>query len=247
MRTSPRTALFHAGLAALMAEAPIAVAPATDAPASTEGAARAIVVRAIRAAGGRDALEQAATLRWSGDAVVYAGDRRLDIRVATVVRPFQSARSETWLREQGPATKRTLVIDGDDGWIERNGRREPLPAAALRHEIQQYALYGLMRLLPLLEDGVALRALPPTADGGVALHVEHPAAPAADLYFDAHARLRAIVDQVIDPNGGPPISQRIELRGTARGAVVRWPRTIRILQDGAPYFELTIRRLTTGR
>jgi hypothetical protein len=246
MRTTHRATRCGICAATLMA-APVAIMPA-GAPESAAGPVeRAIVARAIEAAGGRAALEQAATLRWSGDAVVYTSDGRIDLEVQTVVRPFRSAHSEMWLRGQDPATKRALDVTSDAGWIERNGQREPLALPALRHEQQQYAIYGLMRLLPLLDDGVVLRRLATAPVGQTALHVEHQAAPAADLYFDSTGRLRTIEDRVVDPDGGASIAQRIELGGTVAGAPIRWPRTIRILQNGSPYFELTIRRLETGR
>jgi hypothetical protein len=232
--------------ASLAIGAPAARAAPAQAALPAGTAERAIVQMAIRAAGGRSALEHAATLRWSGDAVVYTAGGRFDIHVETVVHPFRSAHSESWLHDEGPAQRRVLHIDPDGGWIEREGQRAPLPAAVLGHERQQYALYGLMRLLPLLEDGVTLRRLPERADGQLGLHVEHPAAPPADLYFDAAGHLSRIEDRVANPDGGAPLAQRIELGGSVPGAAIRWPRTVTILQNGSPYFELTIQRLSTG-
>jgi len=234
------------GIAWLAVAAPAGLAAAADPAPAVDVEARAIVLRAIEVAGGREALQHTATLRWTGDAVVHAAGASLDIRVRTVAHPFDAAHSESWLRSEGPAHLRVLHIDAGGGWIERDGRRMPMPPAVLLHERQQYALYGLMRLLPLLDGGVILRRLPAGADGLVGLHVEHPAAPPADLLFDVSGRLRAIDDRVADPDGGPPIAQHIELGGRAPGAAFRWPRTVRILQNGAPYFELSIRHLSAG-
>lgn len=237
--TRQRTRIVAIAVAVVAAAAPFG-------PALAETPERALVLRAIAVSGGRAALERATTLRWAGEAVIATREGRLKVEVRSIVRPFRSARSESWPRAEGPAAKRVLEVSADGGWIEHDGRREPLSASAWQHERQQYAIYGLMRLLPLLDDGVILRRLPPRAGGRPGLHVEHPAAPPADLFFDAAGHLCAIEDRVVDPAGGPPIAQRIELGGAVPGAPIRWPRTLTILQNGAPFFALSIRRFSTG-
>lgn len=93
--------------------------------------------RAIRRAGGAAALQSAQVLHWKGEATVYAGERRVDIGVSTHVEPFVAARSDSWLLSDGPAKTRSLIIEPDRGWIERDGARTLLPGAMLRHERAQ--------------------------------------------------------------------------------------------------------------
>jgi hypothetical protein len=139
-------------------------------------AADAILSSAIAAAGGEAALSNARVLTWTGEASVFAGDRRIDLGVETLVEPFSYARSDTWLRGQGRSTLRTLEIDGDAGWLTQGGARTPMTEAMVRHERQQYAIYGLMRLMPLLEPGVGLLRRADTPDGLERLAVKHPKA-----------------------------------------------------------------------
>lgn len=79
---------------ALLAAAPLALLPAI-ACAAADPAAQAVLERAIARAGGRVALHAASVLAWKGEAVVYAGGKRVDIVVDTVVRPFAYARSRS--------------------------------------------------------------------------------------------------------------------------------------------------------
>ena len=80
-----------------------------------------------------DALQRVRALRWTGEATVFAGDRRIELGVETRVEPFLRATSDTWLRDQGRATLRTLEVAPDEGWMTRDGKREPMPADMLEH------------------------------------------------------------------------------------------------------------------
>jgi hypothetical protein len=171
---------------------------------------------------------------------VYAGEHRIDLDVETVVRPFDKARSDTWLREKGRSTLRRLEIDGGRGWTTRDGVRTPMPTQMLVHEREQYGIYGLMRLLPLRDPTTRLQMLPLDPQGRAGLRVERPGMPATDLYFESDGRLAWLRNRVDSPEGGAPIEQRIDLSGTIDGAGIHWPRALKIAQDGKPYFDLTL-------
>jgi hypothetical protein len=200
----------------------------------------ALLNRAIAAAGGERALARARVLAWTGEASVFAGGQRLDLGVETVVEPFVYARSDTWLRDKGRATLRSLEIIGDEGWLTRGGARSPLPAAMLRHERQQFAIYGLMRLVALREPGTVLNRLADTPDGLQRLRAIHPKAPEADLLFAPDGKLVGASDRVDAPDGGTRVDQRFEFSGEIMGAGVRWPRSLKLYQGGQPYFTLDL-------
>jgi predicted small secreted protein len=219
---------------------------APDAPAGgharTPDPARALLHEAIETAGGLDALGRVRALHWTGEATVFAGDRRIELGVDTRIEPFLRAKSDTWLRDQGRATLRTLEVLPDGGWMTRDDKREPMPADMLEHERLQYATYGLMLLAPLDDAKTVLRR-EPDRDGLRILHVEHPNAAPADLYFDANAALVRLEDTVPAAEGAGRVLQRFDFEGVTAANGIRWPRTIRITQDGKPYFELRIATL----
>jgi hypothetical protein len=208
-------------------------------PALAADPARDLVEKAIARAGGRAALERAKVLAWTGEAVVHVGDRTIELGVDTTVRPFDYAHGTSWLKAEGPGASRALLIEGDKGTLVRQGVSSPMPQAMRRHETQQYAVYGLMRLLPLLERGVALKVV--HDDGGLAwLEAAHPKAPFARLGFDADGRLARLSDTVVSPDGGADIAQVFTFEGEITGGGVRWPRKLSIVQDGKPFFDLTL-------
>lgn len=200
-----------------------------------------ILDRAMRRMGGRAALSRVRRLRWQGDAIVHAGGRDVAIGVDTEVVPFSWARSRTWLAAEGAARSRTLVITPDAGWVERDGRADPLPAPMVAHERAQYGIYGLMLLAALAERPSAVRWMP--GDGAFyVLEADLPPAPPTRLFFDADARLAGARNNVVNPEGGADIAQHFVFSAEVMPGPVKWPRRLTIAHDGAPFFELDLRR-----
>jgi hypothetical protein len=205
----PRRLLLLAML--LLLDSCTRIAPRSD-------PAQALLQQAIDAAGGEAALTRARVLTWSGTATVFAGDNKIELGVESRVAPFHSAQSDTWLRDQGRSTLRTLQIDGDQGWMVRDGERSPMPAQMLRHEQSQYAVYGLMRLVTLHDQGVVLHALAADREGRRGLRVQHPSAPDTDMYFNPDGGLAYLVDSVQTADGDGTVSQRFEFEGRIEAA-----------------------------
>jgi len=176
--------------------------------------------------GGREALARVKALRWAGQATVQAGGRTLEIEVSTRVEPFVRARSET--RLAGSDDLRTLIIEPEGGWIERNGTRAPLPATQAEHERQQYGLYGYMLLVHA-----------PTRLVGDHLVAEKPGLPPVTFLLEGDAVMAADY-AVANPEGTGTIAQRFLLEGEMRDSGIRWPQTITILQNDKPYFTLDL-------
>lgn len=216
----------------------VAFALAGCAHAPSTSPADALLQQAIDAAGGQAALSQAQVLAWTGEAVVMADGQRIELGVDTRVAPFTQARSDTWLRNPGRSTLRSLEIDGDQGWMTCGGQRTAMPIAMQRHERAQYAVYGLMRLVTLRDAGADVQALPDDADGLRGLRVSHPQAPTTDMYFHVDGRLAYLTNSVPAADGHGSVAQRFGFEDTIEGDGVRWPRTLRISQSGQPYFEL---------
>src|SRR5262245_3632749 len=84
-----------------------------------------LLKNAVAKAGGEKVLRSIKELRWQGTAKIFAGNRVIEIGASTVVKPFLSARSDTWLLSDGPEKQRSLILDGEQGWMERNGQRAP--------------------------------------------------------------------------------------------------------------------------
>jgi hypothetical protein len=162
-------------------------------------------------------------LSWHGRACVRAGGRDLDL----TVEPFRRARSRSWITADGEARARTLVIEPHDGWLERGGRREPLPAALIAHERQQYGLYGYL-----------LRAL--RGEGARGARLREPGFPDARFRFEDGWPVSADYAVAAPEPGRLPVAQRFSFSDPRPGDELRWPRRIAIAQDGRPFFDLRI-------
>jgi hypothetical protein len=205
----------------------------------THGPAQAadLLDRAIALAGGEARLANVRNLHWTGTATIFAGNRQIEIGTATTVRPWLGARSDTWLRSDGPAKTRSLIVEGTQGWTEMEGVRKPLPPAQAKNEALQYSLYALMLLTPLRDHQARLAS--DDAKGEIA--VTHPDAPPTVLLFDKEAHLIGARNIVPAPDAGAaPIHQDIRFSGDMTSKGVHWPKRIDIDQDGKPFFTLLL-------
>lgn len=243
-----------------IAAAPFALAACATAPRAPDP--MLVLRRAIDAAGGERALRDARVLAWTGEAVIHLDDQDIAIGVDTVVEPFVYARSESWLLSQGRSSTRILEIDQTVGWATRNGERTPLPALQAEHERKQYALYGLMQLVTLLDPAAHLSTTlwtPSHGDGPVAMNgldVEHPRAPRTSMYFGDDGLIELVMNSVPHPEvTGAELTQIIGFDGFIEGGGVRWPRQMHIAQGDPtrsegigtrikPFFDLTLHSFT---
>jgi hypothetical protein len=219
-----------------------ACASSGSAPAPADGP-RATLERAIRQAGGAEALARARALLWEGDAAVYAGGRTVRIAGDWAVQPPDTAVVATYDVTRGPATTRALVVAAPRGWIWAGGQLTPMPGAMLANERDEFYLYDVMRLLPLRDAEITLTAIAPDSLGQAGFRAERPGRPAVELYVDDKGRLAHLRTRVQDPGGGAAVRQDLWLGGTVEAEGVRWPAEIRITMDGAPYFGLALRNL----
>lgn len=132
-----------------------------------------------------------------------------------------------------------MLIDGSVGTLILPDGTRPMPPAMLAHGRSQFGIYGLMRLVDL--DGGRM-ALAPAIGELSALRIDHLSAPPTTLLFEADGRLAGALNQVSDPEdqAKPPIDQVFTFEGEIVSNGVRWPRIISIIQNGEPYFDLTL-------
>lgn len=187
------------------------------------------VARAERALGGRARIDRVRALSWTGTAEVALPDRILTLGVETRVEPFVRARSTSWIKAEGKAKARTLVIEPDDGYVLRDGARQPLPDPLVAHERQQYGLYGHLLLKGRLQ--VSGADLMSTRDGF----------PPARLTLSADGRVVGAEMSVTAPDDpGRTIREQVGLDSWSVTNGLAWPRRLAIRQDGKRYFTLVL-------
>ena len=173
-------------------------------------------------------------LRWEGRAIVYAGDREIDIRLRTRISREGEIVGESWPADQGEQALRRMTIDGSGGWLERGGKRDPMPAERLAHERQQFEFYAQ------LQPAIVMAKL--VGSGETTVHGNVP----TKFRFDGGWPIEAS-NRVSSPEpGGQPIDQKFLLSDYKTEGGFSWPRRIEIFHDGKPNFTLTIEKFEAG-
>jgi hypothetical protein len=178
-------------------------------------------------------------LNWEGRATIHVGGRKIEIRVRTRIDANGNVVSESWPVEQGEAAMRRMIIDSSGGWMERGGKREPMPKEMLEHERQQFGLYRQLQIaLAHRNNTRAVLAGPKLKIGG----------PVTTTFaFDLSSRPMSAKNQVSSPEpGGKPIRQLIYFGDLMSISDFEWPRKFQIYQGGKLYFTLDIDKLEVG-
>jgi hypothetical protein len=205
-----------------------------------QDSARDVLQRAVDAAGGVENLQRAKVLAWHGKATIYAGaDQRIDIEGEWRVEPPDRALAETYLADKGPSTTRTLGIDNGRGFTRIGGKEQPMDPGMLSNERDQFYLYELFRLQPLLGPEYSLTSLAVT-DGQQGLRVSRYGRRDVELYFDASNRLARAKTTVFDPMQKIEVPEELRLSGTVEAGGIKWPQRMQVFQSGRLFFEVEI-------
>lgn len=207
-----------------------------------------VIREAITQRGGLAAARNARALMWEGDAIVAAGGRNIPITGqwrmllpdSVVVATREAMRDST-------ATRR-LIIAGPRGWQQRAGGTAPLDSASLAHEREQFFLYFVLCLAPLLDDNrFGVRLVAAEMDGTRRIVVEAPGRMPVTLWIAPSGEMTSMANDIVEPGTGAIKRQRLWFSGRVTSAGFQWPARIRITQDGEPYFDLSIRRFEAAR
>ena len=140
--------------------------------------------------------------------------------------------------EQGEGALRRMIIDSAGGWMERAGKREPMPAQMLTHERQQFEFYTQLQKVMARRKGLPVFSAPKVAVEGLVT---------TTFVLDHSLNPIEATNVVSSPEfGGKPINQSFRLEGEIVSNCLSWPRKIRIFEDGKPYFDLTIEMFEVG-
>ena len=204
-------------------------------------AARAILDRAIDAAGGAEALATSTRIEWTAAGTMYTPAGAQPIEGRWILQPPGTAEVSTWTPGKPSAVQRT-VLDATSAWTETDGVRTALPASAVAHYRDQYYVLSVMRLLPLRDPDVELSVVSPRT-----LLVRHARHPDLEASFGDDGRLTLLRTTISHPENNSDIVHEVRLAGTISGGGITWPRTIRVTHDGKPYLDLQLTELTASR
>ena len=114
------------------------------------------------------------------------------------------------------------MINGKQGFSMVKETRSQLSEEVLENERDEFYLYSLMRLLPLLDSAMRLAGQPKSEDGLDVIRVSRPERPDVDLFFDADSRLRRLSLETLDPVTNTRRRQNVKLDGEIESKGIRW-------------------------
>jgi hypothetical protein len=197
----------HASVLAALCLTVVATAPGR---ADDPSVARAIIEKAVKAAGGGARLTRFKAGVYKSKGVLYgrgAGD--LSYTQETAVQfPWQCR-----MALASDILKKTIVLNGDKGWIREDGATEELTGDDLAS--QQELLYAawVATLAPLTDKAFTLAALGDSKVGGRAaegVKVTHKGRPEVRLYFDKEGGLLLKMERLMrSAISGEEMSQEV--------------------------------------
>jgi hypothetical protein len=205
---------------------------------------RAIVERAIEAAGGKSRLESLPAFHAVTTGSSAAGEQLRQEAFHQL--PDHLKQLQQIIR--GETTKETSIgLMGESGWIHANGRSAPLSPALLEPLLEAANLVRAVRLTPLLTDTYRLTSLPAAQiDRRAVLGVCAAATKRRDLklYFDREMGLLVKVErQVINPLSQQEATEERYMRDYQKANGILAARQIVVERNGQPYMAATVEKI----
>jgi len=213
-------------------------------PLSPSSEPRAIVERAIEAAGGKAHLESLSAFHAVTTGRSAAGDQLRQEAFHQL--PDRLKQLQRIIRAD--TVKETSIgLTGQSGWIQANGRSAPLSPALLEPLLEAANLVRAVRLTPLLTDAYRLTTLPAAQiDHRPVVGVCAAAANRHDLklYFDRQTGLLAKVEhQVKDPLSGQESTEERYMRDYQKANGILAARQIVVERNGQPYMDAKVEKI----
>jgi hypothetical protein len=195
---------------------------------------RAVVDRAIKAAGGEEILSKNKAHTWNETGTFYGMGEGL---------PFKAAYASQLPDQFKMAVENvfTIVLDGNKGWVNDNEM-----SAEQLAELKETNYAGwVSTLLPLKDKAFTLTAIEDIKIGdapATGIKVNHPGHRDVKLYFNKTTGLLSKVVARAKPEdlGGKEVDQETELRDYKDIGGMKVPMKVVIQRDGKRFVEATI-------
>ncbi len=161
---------------------------------------RAVIEKAIQAAGGRENLAPIKATRATLKGIIHESDilERAVVTAEVVSQLPRQFKLIGHITGNGVVVVTTQILNGDKAWIQANDMNDPANARELEDMKQSAYVDYVATLLPLLEDkAYTLTALPDAAVQGrpaVGVKVVSKGHPDISLYFDKQTGLLAKIE-----------------------------------------------------
>jgi hypothetical protein len=212
-----------------------AVALAGVARAGEAEDARAVIDRAVKAAGGAKALAKCKAMTWTTKGTYYGMGAEIPFTANYALELPDKSRMEI-------ENFMTRVVNGSKGWIQTMGETREMNKGELAEAREALYLDRVIALVPLQGEGFRLSPLGDSKVGdatAVGVKVSHAGHRDVKLFFDKKSNLLLKVESRVKPQdqGGKEVTQEVVYGGYADVDGVQFPRKLTIKRDGERFIE----------
>jgi hypothetical protein len=212
-----------------------AVALAGAARAAEAEDARAVIDRAVKAAGGEKALAKRKAMTWTSKGTYYGMGAEIPFTANYALELPNKSRLEI-------ENFMTRVVNGDKGWVQMMGETRELEKDQLAEAREALYLDGVATLVPLKGEGFKLSPLGDSKVGdaaAVGVKVAHAGHRDVKLFFDKKSGLLLKIESTVkaQEQGGKEVTQEAVYRDYTDVDGVKVPQKMTIKRDGERYVE----------
>jgi len=206
---------------------------------------RAVIERAIKAAGGEDRLARVTAGRSKGRGTVAVGGQIVPMTVETVFQVPDKFRQVQQVEVRGGTVVVTQTVAGSKGWMSVQGEVQPLEGDLLRSFREECYASQVETLVPLLrEGGYTLSMLSYVELGGrrvVGVRVAAAGHNDIDLYFDRDSYLPVRTDRpIVDADTLKEVASEVVYSDIRETDGLKWPGRMVVNQRGRKVMEVVI-------
>ncbi len=203
---------------------------------------KAIVEKAIKATGGAELLKKYPAVTLKGKGQFYGTGDAQEFTIEQWIQPpdrlRQDIKSEMFSFSQG--------MDGDKGWMSVGGNVMDMNKEMLEETRELLYAQELTHLLPLLQEGYKLTALPEIKVAGkpaAGIRVQHQGHRDTSLYFDKDSGLLVRVERRgKDPQAGQEFNVESIYENYKNVDGLQVPFKITVKRDGKRYVETEVEK-----
>ena len=216
------------------------LAPAAAPVWAADADAKAVVEKAIKAAGGADELAKYPAVRLSGKGTFYGMGQPVEFTSTSYVQHPDRSRFEV----SGDQFKFVQVFNGDKGWVKINDDTEEMDKDQLAEARETLHVGAVQHLAGLTGGDYTLSALGESKIGdktAVGVRVERKGRRDVNLYFDKDSGLLLKLEtRVKDLMAGKERTEERLFSDFKKMDGVQVPRKVLINRDGEKYVEIEV-------
>jgi hypothetical protein len=214
------------------------------AAADDQAEAKALIDKAVKAAGGADKVGKLTAATWKGKGGFTDGNKQIDFTTEGTVQGLDKGRSEMEANFDGMTMKITIVLSGDKAWAEVMGQAKDAPEGIVPIIRQDFYAIRLGQNPLLLKDkAFTLKPVGEIKIGdrpALGVQVSHKDYKDLNFFFDKETGLPAKVEMLVKEEDGKDVNHELYFSEPKEFDGVKHFSKLLLHRDGKKTFEVEV-------